>query len=164
MAGSATLNPEVLVDGLVPVIDSLRGELHPAFGVRAYRGFCVKRSWSGRIQGEGTLTDTTTELLPQPRVEVWSGLRYELAAAGLSEMGQIRLSEISLTYTMAELSGGALTPTQQFFYRLEDAHGQGSPARYFQETQPPFVDREKDMGWVVFLRSIELPGKAGGAP
>lgn len=166
MAGSATLNPNVLVDSLVTdVIDGLRADLHPQFGVRPYHAYTVKRTWSGRQVGEGTYADVVVKIDPQPRVQVWSGLRYELATCGLSELGQIQLTEVSLTYTFAEIAGGALTHSQQFFVVLTEAHGQGNPARYFVHTQPPFVDREKDMGWVLWLRHAEVPaGKEAVLP
>lgn len=158
MGGTAVLDDDVLVDSLVTdVIDGLREDLHPQFGVRAYRAWAVLRTWTGRQVGEGTVRDVVAEIRPQPRVLVWDGLRYVLAVCGLSELGQIKLTEVSLTYTFAEIAGGNLTRSQQFFIALTEAYGQGQPARYYVHTQPPFVDREKDMGWVLWLRHSEIP-------
>jgi len=156
MGGSATLDPNVLVDSLVDeVIDGLREDLHPAFGVRAYRTFTVRRDWSGAIAGQGQATETVVELRPQPRVLIWDGLRYSMEPCGLDEAGEIRLTEVSFTYTQAELDGGGDLPsTSEWLIRIDEAHGQEQRSRYYQHTRPPFADREKDMGFVLFLRAV----------
>lgn len=153
MAGSAVLDPDVLVDSLVTdVIDGLREDLHPPFGVRAYRAFTVRRRWSGRLVGEGAAADAVVELRPQPLVAVWDGLRYSLEPCGLSVAGQVRLTEVSLTYTQAELDGGgALGRNEQWLIRLDEAHGQASKSRLYTLERPPHVDRVKDMGWILWL-------------
>jgi len=160
VGGSAILDPNVLVDGLVEeVIDGLRRDLHPQFGVRAYDVFTVARTWSGQGQGEGRATDVEVLLDPQPKVNIWerqNGRRYELDKCGLDEAGEIMLTEVSLTYTQAELDGGgALSRNQEFFLKLTEAHGQASRTAYFIHTKVPYVDREKDMGWVLWLRRVE---------
>jgi len=157
MAGSAILDPDVLVDGLVTdVIDGLREDLHPQFGVRSYRTFLVLRTWSGGDFGVGRPVDVEKEIRPQPLVWTWDGMRWGLEACGLNEMGEIKLTEVSLTYTDADLTGPDLEPNQAWYIKLTDAQGQGSPARYFVHVRPPFKDRVKDMGWVVWLKFINL--------
>lgn len=160
MPGSATLDPDVLVDSLVTdVIDGLRSDLHPAFGVRAYRVYTIRETWSGSRLGEGNRSEVATEITPQPLVEAWDGLRYELARCGLDEMGQVRLREVSLTYTEAELIGpSSLGKNERWLIRIDEAHGQENTSRYFVHTKPPYVDREKDMGWIVWLRASEVGG------
>jgi hypothetical protein len=163
MPGTAILDPDVLIDDLVPeVIDGLRGDLHPEFGVRAYRVFTVKRTWSGSMVGEGSVSEVTNEITPQPKVLVWTGLKFELRTCGLDDMGEIQLREVSLTYTHLELTGKSdavmLGKNQEFLIKLTEAHGQGNPVRYFQHSRPPFVDRENDMGWVVWLRDAKKAG------
>lgn len=162
LVGEAVLSPTVLVDSLVgDVIDGLRESLHPDFGVRAYRVYRVIRTWSGQRVGEGVMTQEALELRPQPRVGVWNGLRMELAVCGVDEMGEIVLTEVSLTYTEAQLTGGgALGMNQELFLGLAEAHGQGQRRRLFSHTRPPFVDREKDMGWKVWLQ----PAKGDPGP
>lgn len=157
MPGSAILDPTVLVDDLVPdVIDGLREDLHPQFGIRAYRLFTVLRSYSGRHIGEGSFTDVETEIRPQPLVEVWNGLRFELRDCGVDELGEIRLREVSLTCNEADLIGPKpLSRGQQWLLRLAEAHGQANRNKFFVHTRPPYVDREKDMAWVLWLRSAE---------
>lgn len=156
LIGAATLDSNVLVDSLVlDVIDGLREELNPTFGVRAYRVYRVIRSWSGRTAGEGGSTDDAAELRPQPRVKMWNGLRYVQATCGLRELGDVQLTEVSLTYTAEQLDPQTLRANQEIFFAIGEANGQGSPIRVWGHTAPPFIDREKDMGWVLNLRRVE---------
>lgn len=157
MPGSAILDPTVLVDDLVPdVIDGLREDLHPQFGIRAYRLFTVLRSYTGAHIGEGPFSDVVTEIRPQPLVEVWNGLNFTLRDCGVDELGEIRLREVSLQCTEADLIGPKpLARGQQWFLRLDEAHGQATRAKFFVHTRPPYIDREKDMAWVLWLRSAE---------
>lgn len=162
MGGSATLNDDVLVDSLVTdVIDGLRRDLHPQFGVRPYRVFLVRRTWSGAEVGEGESFDDERELDPQPCVERWDGYRWVLGVAGRDEKGEVRVREVSLTYTHDEVTGGALQANEEFLIKIGEAHGQGQPDRYFAHARPPFVDREKDMGWVLWLKDAAVPGCGG---
>lgn len=155
LIGEAVLNQDVLVDSLVAdVIDGLREDLHPQFGVRAYRAYRVIRTTAGLTAGEGDYTDEAAELRPQPRVHIWDGLRFVQMTCGINEAGEIRLSEISLTYTEAQLFP-KLERNQESFIAIGEAHGQGTTTRLFGHTRPPFIDREKTMGWVIFLRKIE---------
>lgn len=156
LIGAAVLNPNTLVDSLVPdVIDGLREDLHPAFGVRAYRVYRVIRTWSGKTAGEGAAVDVGAELRPQPRVSMWNGLKYVQATCGIRELGDVMLTEVSLTYTDAQLTGQPLAKNQEAFIAIGEAHGQASPLRLWGHTAPPFIDRERDMGWVLHLRRVE---------
>lgn len=156
LTGDATLNPSVLVDSLVPdVIDGLREDLHPAFGVRAYRVYRVLRTWTGKTVGEGQFTDVAGELRPQPRVNVWNGLRYVQAQCGIRELGDVQLSEVSLTYSATQLEPRSLPKNQECFFAIGEANGQATPLRVWMHTAPPFIDREKTMGWLLFLRRVE---------
>ena len=158
LIGEAVLDPTVLVDSLVPdVIDGLRDSLQPAFGIRAYRAYRVIRTWSGKVAGEGTPSDVTHELRPYPKVMVWNERHYEQATAGVRDLGEVRLSEISLTYTEQQLRP-KVGKNVEVYIGLIDANGQGTAGRLFGHTQPPFVDREQSMGWMVYLRV------ADGAP
>jgi hypothetical protein len=156
LIGEATLDQDVLVDSLVTdVIDGLRDELHPQFGVRAYRVYRVIRTWTGRLAGEGQATDVAAELRPQPRVMVWDGLRYAQAICGIRELGEVRLSEVSLSYTEAQLTGQPLGKNQECYLAIAEGNGQASTTRLYGHTAPPFVDREKTLGWLVYLRCVD---------
>lgn len=163
LIGAAVLDDDVLVDSLVAdVIDGLREDLHPQFGVRAYRMYRVVRTWAGALVGEGSgdilipdFVDDAHELRPQPLVTVWDGLRYVQAVCGIEELGEIKLTEISLTYTEAQLTGQPLAANQELLIALGDAHGQGSSWHYFRHARPPYIDRVKDMAWVAVLRRVQ---------
>ena len=118
--------------------------------------FTVRRTWSGSQVGQGTLTDVTTEILPQPRILEWSGLDIDLTKCGLDEIGPIKLTEWSLTYTHAEIVGPKLNKNEQWMIKITEAHGQLNPDRFFLHDRPPYVDRMKDMGWVCWLRSVDV--------
>jgi hypothetical protein len=83
-------------------------------------------------------------------------------SAGVHEDGEIRVSEISLTYTFADLTG-ALEPlqrNQQFFYRFADAHGQGQEDRLLKQNRPPQVIRDSKTlipGWCMWLMDMNIP-------
>lgn len=155
MPGTANLT-DGLLDDLIPVIDELRGDLHSEFLVRPYRVFAVLRTYAGAKVGVGEYTESETEITPQPRVLQWGangGHRYELEPCGLANVGEIMVTEVSLTYTYDELTGGRnLAKNQQFRIRLKEAQGQGDPTRDFIHSRPPYKDREKDIGWVLWLR------------
>ncbi len=158
LVGDAVLDPTVLVDSLVPdVIDGLRDTLQPEFGIRAYRAYRVIRTWTGKVSGEGLPSDLTHELRPQPRVMVWNGRHYEQATAGLRDLGEIRLSEISLTYTESQLRP-KVGRNVEVYIGLTEANGQGTAGRLFGHERAPFIDREQTMGWMLYLRV------ADGAP
>lgn len=157
MPGSAKLNDDVLVDGLVEdVIDGLRGDLHPEFGVRPYRVFTVRRVWHGDEIGQGRYTDVENEILPQPRVRNFG--KDENNASGLSERGEVKINEVSLTYTHDELMGSQLEQSAEWLFKITEAHGQENPPRYFVRSRPPFVDREQDMAWTLYLKHYDQPG------
>lgn len=163
MGGSAVLGTN-LVDSLIPdVVDGLRGDLHPDFGVRQWRVYLAKRNWpSGRI-GEGTPASwVETEITPQPLVKyqsergAGSDIEFTYDACGLEVSGEITLYEVSLTYTEPELLGIPISDSQQFAYVLRDAHGQSMIPRYYIVAAPPYPDRIQDIGWRIRLRAASL--------
>lgn len=159
MPGSAILGTN-LVDSLIPgVVDGLRGDLHPLFGVRAFRVYTLRRTYPSGVIGGGIFTDVLTEITPQPLVKPWH-LRYDLEPCGLNEAGYVSLSEVSLTYTEAELTGFgegiALPHGVAWYIKITDAHGQGIEPRYFVIDKPCFPDRIKNIGWNMYLRKVNL--------
>jgi hypothetical protein len=159
MSGNASLDPANLIDSLVGVIDDLRGDLNAAFGTRPFRCFTVMRSWTGQEQGEGDYSDVVNELIPAPRVRFWDGYKWVMTPLGTHEDGTIRIDEVSLTYTYDDLSPQGLRLNQQFFYVLAEANGQGQANRYLKQSKPPFVDREKTIGWICDLMDCNGPAQ-----
>lgn len=151
MAGNATLE-DTLLDELVPDIDAIRAEINPEVGIRQYRVFTVLRTWNGEERGApGGFEEVETELTPQPLVEAFAdSMGGRLLAAGLDEAGIVRLREVSLTYTTAELAGAGIERHQEWLIRLKDAYGQGEPNRDFV-VKGLYPDRLKDIGWLVTL-------------
>jgi len=164
MPGSATLDPDILLDDLVDLVDELRDDLHTDFGVRAFRVYTVAEVYeSGRI-GEGAAVVTETELVPQPLVKPYApaGLNSSLQPCGLDEAGFVDLEQISLTYTSAEITGRPVVggveqdiPGEtKWFIRIREAHGQEQSFRDFKISGPPFPDRVKTIGWKLRLLRI----------
>jgi hypothetical protein len=156
LAGAAIMSDN-LVDSLVPdVIDGLRESLYQEFGVRAYRVYRVIRTWTGDAPGEGTYTDEAAELRPQPRVLEWTALQRRMAACGIQDLGDVVLEEVSLQYTEPQLTArGTLSDNQQAFIAIGEANGQLQPSVLYTHAKPPYCDRVKTMGWIVYLTRVE---------
>lgn len=158
MAGSATLDSSVLVDGLLGAVDELR-DLGRRFGVRPFSFHRVIRTWSGASIGEGSFTDVLTEITPRPIVHPFTEtMGGKLEPCGLMEAGLVKLTEVSLTYTYGELTGTGLAANQEHLLLLREGYGQGQPDRWFRNDRPPFPDREEDFGWVMWLR-VQQPAE-----
>lgn len=145
-----------LIDRLVPLVDTIRGRLNPAMGIRQWTVTVVRRTWPSGKRGDtsaGPAVLTELELTPQPKVRFSSesGVAYKMRGAGREEEGSITLSEISLRYSEDQLVPQGLGQNVEFFYRLTDAQGQGLPARHYVPMGPPEPDREGSVGWTLKL-------------
>lgn len=160
MAGSAILGTNLVDSLVVDVIDGIRGALHPDLGVRHFRVFAVTRTYSGEFGGPD-FADVELELDPQPFVmnyTTFTTIRSMLEPCGLDEAGMVIMKEISFTYTEAEISGPpADSDTQDFFIKIEEAHGQATVTRYFTPSGPPYPDRIQGMGWAMKLTPASTP-------
>ena len=153
MAGNAVLDPDVLVDDLVSLADDLRQDLAVGFGLRQFRLHTVRRAWTGEAVGDGDYEDLITEITPRPVVNAYQdNIMNQLEPCGLQEAGMVLISEVSLSYTEAELTGGALAANEEWFLLLQDGHGQQIQLRDFVMMSPPFPDRETDIGWKIRLK------------
>lgn len=166
MAGSADIGSN-LVDDLLDTVDSLRGDLHPAFGVRQYNLTIIKRTWHSGNIGEGEYTDSELLIDPQPIVSPYPTVyalgklmvEYRAQPCGIDEVGSLYVSEVSLTYTQAELTGFgdgvALERNQEMIYKVTDALGQGIAPTYWLLRGPPYPDRMNTIGWAFeLIRSL----------
>jgi hypothetical protein len=153
MPGSASLDPNVLVDSLLTTVDSVR-DLYRTLGATQWRVFTVRRVWSGTHRGEGTSVDTAVELLPTPLVTDMRG--RALDPAGMHEDGQVMLKELSLTYTEAQLLGGTVAANEEWFYKLVENRGQHIVTRFYNVGKaPPQPDRMQTIGWIITLNRAE---------
>lgn len=125
-------------------------------GVRQWRVFTVRRTYPSGTVGEGSFVDTEAEILPQPLVAS-NDLFDQPIPAGLDEMGSITLTEVSLTYTEAELKLPFVAGSETL-YVLRDAHGQQIAPRYYQLMEPPKPDRVKTIGWILKLKVVTMDG------
>jgi len=155
MPGTATLLGNVLGQ-VIPALDEVRTALEAAIGDKQWSVWRCVGSWSGTRRGEGSYSVVETQITPTPKVGWADGsgrLRFDALPTGLDETGQIVLTEVSLTYTEAELSGQTSDPNDEVFYKLVDAQGGGMAPRYFTVNRPPSPDRENGLGWIVALNS-----------
>jgi len=149
-----------IIDRLVPVIDRIRGTIHPKAGDRQWNVTVVRRTWPSGKRGDSSGgPPTTVELLldPQPRVQ-FNDVEYEMKAQGRAEEGTCVVSEISLKYSEDQLAPQNLAAGVEFYYKLTDAMGQNIPARHYVPAKPPAPDREMNMGWEVLLKRRQVNG------
>lgn len=144
-----------LVDDLVPVVDSLRQDLYVSMGNRQYEVHAIKRRWTGLERGDGSpvvVSDVT--LSPPPLVK--DKVRWQLEAHGRDQQGDGVMTEVSLTYSEADLTGGVLAANEEFFFKVIDLRGQQIGDIYYVPSAPPSTDRDKDIGWVIVLRAVAI--------
>lgn len=157
MGKNATLGSN-LVDKLAPTVGKLRIALYPAFGVRQYRVYLVRRSWSGTRRGEGSVTVISTEeLTPRPLVTIVGG-GSAMVPGGLDEADRVTLSEVDLRYAEQDLTGRPILENEEWLYRIDDGHGQMIRSRWYELNGAPIMDRERDIGWVIPLHEVEVKG------
>jgi hypothetical protein len=157
---SAVIKSRLLGDELIGVVDNIRGLLRTALGTRPYRLALIVRTWSGGRVGEGNPADVVTEIgmpgeagVQPPLIEVDERGRY--APGGQERDGDLRVTEVSLSYTEEELAP-TLPPGSEAVYRVTDNHGQAQRARYYVLSGQPITrrgDRESDRtDWKLYLR------------
>lgn len=153
----ATLGNSI-VDKLVPKVDALRAKLYGRAGTRPFDVHVVRRRWSGKRRNEGTATIVSdTTLVPPPAVLDAKGkpLTFEAGPTGRQEEGEIDLHEVSLTLAEADLTGSPIAANEEFYFRIVAA-AQGAKPRYYVPRRPPTPDREKEIGWIVYLMRAEI--------
>lgn len=147
------LNPLVPLDAIASAVDGVRRTVHTALGSRTYKVEIVTRRWSGGAIGEGTADETVLEIDPRPLFSRVA--RDRLGPAGREQAGNATLSEVSLTYSAAELQPQVDEATE-VAYRVTNTKGQGEPPMYFVLEADPVCrrgDRKRDNAdWYVLLR------------
>lgn len=142
----------LLADRLVGVVDRIRDRVHGALGTRQWKVEILTRTWSGSMAGEGNSITTILELLPNPQVRINTSDR--LGPAGREPKGSIILSEVSLSYTEAELQP-KLDARCEVAYRLTDMRGQRLDVKWGVLSDGPLTrrgDKEGDRSdWYLVL-------------
>ncbi len=142
-----------LIDGLIGVVDSLRGSLYPSIGNRSYRLYRIIRTWSGAEVGRGTVTSTELEITPLPEIDFMSR-RDDLSPGGRIERGRMSAKEVSLTFTEEALRGYPLAAGQECFYRLDSIQTQAEATSYWVIDGPPIAQRD-NFQWVITFKRYE---------
>lgn len=156
MPGSAAFGDNLIDSIYADVVDGVRSDLLPEMGIRPYRVFLVTRTWSGGEVGGGEATDVVVEFDPIPRVHNWNdSIVTRLEPCGTIEEGDVIISEMSLSYTHAEIGAGTVeAPGVQVMIRIDEGHGQQTATRFFTHKHAPYIDREQTMGWLMHLRLV----------
>jgi hypothetical protein len=142
------------VDGcLVSTADAMR-QLLTDFGLRPYRVFLVWVGWTPDVDEDGMVQEEEleldagvegtgravllkeVELLPTPLIESMAGVAGNLDATGLTERGNVNVSQISMGYTEDQLLGllpefrhpsfpDTLKPGVSFFWEIQENRNAG---------------------------------------
>lgn len=155
MGGSAVIG-DSLVDQFIGLADELRASAAADFGTRQWNVYAVVRRWVDGTVGEGTFVDEETLLEPPPKIESFSSLANRLTPCGIDEAGILRMTQVSLSYTEAELGGGVRDHDAQHYFKVVDAHGQATTTRYFANRVPPYPDRIRTIGWVLEVEDAKV--------
>ncbi len=154
MSGTADLQDN-LVDDLLEVVDDLRRDLYSSMGNRQHEVHLVRRAWSGEARGEGVIEHVEDHIIDPPPLFV-DKTKLVAMSFGRDDQGDGLLQEVSLTYTEDELTGNPIKKNEEFFYRVVDLRGQGIRPTHYVPNSTPVPDREKKIGWAVFLRRAEV--------
>jgi hypothetical protein len=160
----AVLDPNLLADALVGVVDTIRRDIHGELGTRPWRVSFVRRTWSGGVVGEGNPTDSIEVLDPDPEVVFADGGSNRMSPGGVESTNKVTLYGVSLRYTMEEIYPSVLPPGVEFVYMLERQFGQAfgatEPQReFFTVTSTPVPrrgDKRNDASdWKIGLSEVE---------
>jgi hypothetical protein len=170
-AASGRLHPlapgqKTLGESLGPTIDVIR-QIGTSLGLRPYRVFLVHWEWP-QTKGIGAPVEISRrEIMPTPKVADMSGMPFSLAAVGMTEMGGVRVSQISQRFSEDDLIGR--TPdlrdtvhpktsrgNVEFFYEIVEARQTVPPPkpRRFVPQGVPMLNRT-GMEWRLSLTRSE---------
>ena len=133
-----------LRDELEPVVDEARGIVEE-LGFRPYTVTVRTRVWEDGTPGRGDYEDTDLELEPAPKVG--APPRYLMGLPGRYEEGDLVVSRISRSYTVAELGGGTPTAGTEVVWVLDD----GEEVQEYRLVGPP---EKRPLEWRCQLRRL----------
>lgn len=147
-------------------------DMYTRAGLRPYVITIVRvRSAGARRRGDGVpVLVGEWRLLPTPKIGDLSGLQEVLNPDQLREMGQVLLSEISLSYTEDILlgrgdDGTPVPPDETVYYEIQFLDGTGMPRqrRRFTAASPPFANVAQAM-WTISLTRAHGDRDRQGVP
>lgn len=156
---NATINPDLLGDALVDVVDDIRREVHDALGTRTWTVEIVTRRWSGDERGVGTPTISVVELDPPPMVARVT--KDRMGPAGREASGSVILTGVSMRYAQDELQPRVDRRTE-VAYRLTEKHGQRQKPRWFVLSADPVARRTSGTDWYLVLNETTPMGEFDG--
>lgn len=133
----------MLIPDLTCVVDQIR-DLYTCLGARQYTVSLVWERWSGGERGVGYPDVVHSEvILPTPLVVSLTALNNSIESVGLTEVGGIRVSEISPRYTEDFLMGrsriipdGEKIPDDVNFYYEIKLLSSGVSRRFLPKSAP----------------------------
>lgn len=152
-----------VADRLISSVDRIRGRVHARLGTRQWRVAIVTRRWSGEERGVGHPTISVLELEPPPNVKL--NTKDRLGPAGREASGSIILTEVSLSYTEAELEPKVDARTE-VAYRLTENQGQRQRVIWGVLSAKPITRRGDQSGdatdWYLTLNETTSLGEQDG--
>lgn len=143
------------------VADRLR-QFSTRFGLRSRRVFLTWTRFTGAERGEGyERILARTEILPTPKVADATSVMRMPFAAGVLPVGSLRVSLISVKFTLDQLTGRRIPgkadnepipePIDFFYELVEDGRGDNPAERArYRVLGVPWRD-EGNVGWTVLL-------------
>lgn len=149
--------PATCIERVAPCIDMVR-DIQTKLGLRQYVVSLVRTRWTGGERGDGVEQVVSTEpLLPVPKVQELVALSATNTNVGEQEFGSLTVSEISIRYTEAQLTGAPVGVDENFYWEIEFVGGQ-QPAqrkRRFTVNAPPSQNPENFEWTIKLARALE---------
>jgi hypothetical protein len=147
------------MDRLISKVDTIRQRVNvDKVGVRRFRLYRVIRTWSGGEVGDGTASLSVTEITPAPAITLGKS-RDAMNGRGRVEVGSMVASEISLSYTEADLQP-TLTSGQELYYRMVEMNDHGAHTTYWHLMATPEADRcetpSGNLQWILSFQRAQI--------
>lgn len=152
------------------VADNIR-QVATRLGARPYRCFLVWSTWTNGVRGEGEEVETMrTEILPTPVVTSMDQIALNPQNVGLVQIGDVKVTEISVSFTEDQLMGrlGGATQVEQpqsFAWEIiEDGRQRDNPVHTkFRVKGRPVLKADQAM-WSVNLERVGDDRQRDGSP